>query len=348
MRIAALTLLSMITATGWAKSAPKAPTAPEKYPQVEIPYEKHILPNGLTVILHEDHKAPIVAVNVWYHVGSKDEAAGRSGFAHLFEHLMFQASENHPGEYFTPFKQVGVTDQNGTTNTDRTNYFENVPTTALDTALWMESDRMGHLVGAIDQAKLDEQRGVVQNEKREGENEPYGRSEDAMSKALYPVGHPYHHTVIGSMNDLNAASLEDVKGWFRSWYGPNNAVLVLAGDIDLATAKAKVAKYFGDIPATATLPAKPAMVAKRSTSTRETLTDAVAQVRVVRVWNVPQYASPEVQDLQLFAQVLGGSRASRLDKRLYFGSAFGTTVGAGCADASSTISWIGPGFTSCV
>jgi predicted Zn-dependent peptidase len=194
-----------------------------------------------------------------------------------------------------------------------------VPTTALDTALWMESDRMGHLVGAIDQPKLDEQRGVVQNEKREGENEPYGRSEDAMSKALYPAGHPYHHTVIGSMNDLNAASLEDVKGWFRSWYGPNNAVLVLAGDIDLATAKAKVAKYFGDIPATATLPRKPAMVAKRTGSTRETLTDAVAQVRIARVWNVPQYSSPEVQDLQLFAQVLGGSRASRLDKRLYFG-----------------------------
>jgi predicted Zn-dependent peptidase len=145
------------------------PTAPAK---VDIPYEQFTLPNGLRVIVHTDRKAPIVAVNVWYHVGSKDEPAGRTGFAHLFEHLMFQGSENHDGEFFEPFKQVGATNQNGTTNTDRTNYFENVPTTALDMALWMESDRMGHLVGAIDQAALDEQRGVVQNEKRQGENQP--------------------------------------------------------------------------------------------------------------------------------------------------------------------------------
>ncbi|MGH8030359.1 MAG: insulinase family protein, partial [Arenimonas sp.] len=296
-----------------------APLAKSTRAEVDIPYQQFTLPNGLRVIVHTDRKAPIVAVNIWYHVGSKDEPEGRSGFAHLFEHLMFQASENHKGEYFTPFKQVGVTDQNGTTNQDRTNYFENVPTTALDTALWMESDRMGHLVGAIDDAALVEQRGVVQNEKRQGENQPYGRSYDMLVKSIYPKGHPYHHTVIGSMNDLDAASLEDVKNWFRSWYGPNNAVLVLAGDIDLATAKAKVAKYFGDIPATATVPRKAAMVAKRESASRATMTDRVAQVRVMRVWNVPNYASPEVQDLQLFAQVLGGSRASRLDKRLYFG-----------------------------
>src|SRR6187549_1088280 len=295
-----------------AKVAPAAAT-------VDIPYETFTLANGLRVIVHTDRKAPIVAVNLWYHVGSKVEPAGRSGFAHLFEHLMFQASENHKGEYFAPFKQVGVTDQNGTTNQDRTNYFENVPTTALDTALWMESDRMGHLVGAIDQAALDEQRGVVQNEKRQGENQPYGRSYDALLRAIYPEGHPYHHTVIGSMNDLNAASLEDVKTWFRSWYGPNNAVLVLAGDIDLATAKAKVAKYFGDIPASATLKAKPPMIAPRTTSTRASMTDRVAQTRVMRVWNVPNYSSQDVQALQLLSQVLGGSRASRLDKRLFFG-----------------------------
>jgi predicted Zn-dependent peptidase len=298
---------------------PPSPTAAHPPPRskatVDIPYEQFTLPNGLRVVVHTDRKAPIVAVNLWYHVGSKDEPAGRSGFAHLFEHLMFQASENHKGEYFAPFKQVGVTDQNGTTNQDRTNYFENVPTTALDTALWMESDRMGHLLGAIDQPELDEQRGVVQNEKRQGENQPYGRSYDVLVKSIYPEGHPYHHTVIGSMNDLNAASLTDVKTWFRSWYGPNNAVLVLAGDIDLATAKAKVTKYFGDIPASATLKAKPPMIAARKTSTRESMTDHVAQTRVIRVWNVPNYASPEVQDLQLLAQVLGGSRASRLDKR---------------------------------
>ncbi|MBP8098634.1 MAG: insulinase family protein, partial [Arenimonas sp.] len=273
-------------------------------------------------------KAPIVAVNLWYHVGSKDEAPGRSGFAHLFEHLMFQRSENHKGEYFEPFKQVGVTDQNGTTNTDRTNYFQNVPTTALDTALFMESDRMGFLLGAIGQAELDEQRGVVQNEKRQGENQPYGRSYEVLVRALYPDGHPYHHSVIGSMNDLDAASLEDVKGWFRSWYGPNNAVLVLAGDIDLATAKRKVTQYFGNIPASASLAAKPPMIAARTTSTRETITDRVAQTRVIRIWNVPQYTSEDVQRLQLFAQVLGGSRTSRLDKRLFFGEKLVDSVSA--------------------
>src|SRR4249919_551156 len=203
-----LRLLPLALAIGLAAGLPAAiaspapAAAPAHAAKVDIAFEQFTLPNGLRVVVHTDHKAPIVAVNIWYHVGSKDEPGGRTGFAHLFEHLMFQSSENHKGEYFSPFKQVGVTDQNGTTNQDRTNYFENVPTTALDTALWMESDRMGHLVGAIDQAALVEQRGVVQNEKREGENEPYGRSEDALYKALYPVGHPYHHTVIGSMNDL--------------------------------------------------------------------------------------------------------------------------------------------------
>ena len=295
---------------------------------VDIAYEQFTLPNGLRVVVHTDRKAPIVAVNIWYHVGSKDEPQGKSGFAHLFEHLMFQSSENHPGEYFAPFKQVGVTDQNGTTNTDRTNYFQNVPTTALDTALFMESDRMGHLLGAIDQADLDEQRGVVQNEKRQGENQPYGRTYNALVDKIYPKTHPYGHTVIGSMNDLNAASLEDVKTWFRSWYGPNNAVLVLAGDIDLATAKAKAEKFFGDIPASASLKPKPPMIAARKATTRDAMTDRVAQVRIVRTWNVPQYSSSDVQSLQLFAQVLGGSRSSRLDKRLAFGDKLVDSVSA--------------------
>ena len=240
-------VLALAMAGGGLFPAVQAAQAADPGPaKVDIAYEQFTLPNGLRVIVHTDRKAPIVAVNLWYHVGSKDEPQGRSGFAHLFEHLMFQASENHDGEFFAPFKQVGATDQNGTTNSDRTNYFENVPTTALDTALWMESDRMGHLLGAIGQAELEEQRGVVQNEKRQGENQPYGRSWTALQSALYPKGHPYHHTTIGSMNDLNAASLDDVKNWFRSWYGPNNAVLVLAGDIDLATAKRKAAQFFGD------------------------------------------------------------------------------------------------------
>ena len=295
---------------------------------VDIAYEQFTLPNGLRVVVHTDRKAPIVAVNIWYHVGSKDEPQGKSGFAHLFEHLMYQGSENHSGEFFAPFKQVGVTDQNGSTSSDRTNYFQNVPTTALDTALFMESDRMGHLLGTIDQAGLDEQRGVVQNEKRQGENEPYGRSYNALVSKLYPKTHPYGHSVIGSMNDLNAASLDDVKTWFRSWYGPNNAVLVLAGDIDLATAKAKAEKFFGDIPASASLQAMPPMIAKRSTTTRDAMTDRVAQVRIIRTWNVPQYSSPDAQMLQLFAQVLGGSRASRLDKRLSFGDKLVDSISA--------------------
>ena len=286
--------------------------------EVDIPYQQFTLPNGLRVIVHTDRKAPIVAVNIWYHVGSKDEPAGRSGFAHLFEHLMFNGSENHPGEFFDPFELVGATDQNGTTNQDRTNYFQNVPTTALDMALWMESDRMGHLLGAIDQKALDEQRGVVQNEKRQGENQPYGQVWEKLTRAMYPVGHPYHHSVIGSMNDLNAATLDDVKTWFRTWYGPNNAVLVLAGDIDLATAKAKATKYFGHIPATPTMAQPKVDVSPLATDSRSTLTDKVPQARIFRVWNVAQAGTVDIERLQLFAQVLGGSRASRLDQRLFF------------------------------
>ncbi|WP_313342165.1 pitrilysin family protein [Stenotrophomonas sp.] len=312
---AALLAVALSAALGTLAPAPVM-AKPAQVAKVDIPFEEFTLPNGLRVVVHTDRKAPIVAVNVWYHVGSKDEPAGRTGFAHLFEHLMFQGSENHAGEYFEPFKQVGVTGQNGTTNTDRTNYFENVPTTALDMALWMESDRMGHLLGAIDQAALDEQRGVVQNEKRQGENQPYGQVWDKLTRSMYPEGHPYHHGVIGSMNDLNAASLDDVKNWFRTWYGPNNAVLVLAGDIDVATAKEKVARYFGDIPAGPSMAQPKVNVAKRDKSTRETMTDKVPQARIYRVWNVAQTGTTDIDQLQLFAQVLGGAKSSRLDQRL--------------------------------
>ncbi|MHB8913165.1 MAG: M16 family metallopeptidase, partial [Lysobacter sp.] len=321
----ALALATMIGGFAFAPmpllAAPKA--------TVDIAYEQFTLPNGLRVIVHTDRKAPIVAVNVWYHVGSKDEPAGRSGFAHLFEHLMFNGSENAPGEYFQPFELVGATDMNGTTNSDRTNYFQNVPTTALDMALWMESDRMGHLLGAIDQKTLDEQRGVVQNEKRQGENQPYGQVWQKLGKAMYPAGHPYHHSTIGSMADLNAASLEDVKNWFRTWYGPNNAVLVLAGDIDLATAKAKAAQYFGDIPASPTMAQPKVDVARRSASTREVMQDKVPQARVYRLWNVAQTGTKDIDQLQLFAQVLGGSKSSRLDKRLLHEDKLVDNVSAG-------------------
>ncbi|MCL7714624.1 M16 family metallopeptidase [Stenotrophomonas mori] len=311
----ALLSVALATALGGFAGLPPAAAAPAPV-AVDIPFEEFTLPNGLRVVVHTDRKAPIVAVNIWYHVGAKDEPAGRTGFAHLFEHLMFQGSENHHGEFFEPFKQVGATDQNGTTNTDRTNYFQNVPTTALDMALWMESDRMGHLLGAIDQAALDEQRGVVQNEKRQGENQPYGQVWDKLTRALYPAGHPYHHGVIGSMNDLNAASLDDVKTWFRTWYGPNNAVLVLAGDIDVATAREKVARYFGDIPAGPSMAQPKVDVARRAASTREVMTDKVPQARIYRAWNVAEVGTTDIDQLQLFAQVLGGAKSSRLDQRL--------------------------------
>src|SRR3989475_12649928 len=197
---------------------------------ITIPYQRFVLKNGLTLLVHEDHKAPIVAVNIWYHVGSKNERPGRTGFAHLFEHLMFNGSEHFNDDYFQPFERIGATDQNGTTNNDRTNYFENVPTNALDVALWMESDRMGHLLGAIDTAKVNEQRGVVQNEKRQGENQPYGKGNLLMAEGAYPAGHPYSWTVIGSMGDLNAASVGGGKEGFRTYYGPHIAVIRPAGD----------------------------------------------------------------------------------------------------------------------
>ena len=211
-RATAALVLSVVLA-----AAPTARAAGIAIP--DIPYQKFVLGNGLTLIVHEDHKAPIVAVNVWYHVGSKNEKPGKTGFAHLFEHLMFNGSEHFNDDYFKVLEKIGATDLNGTTNEDRTNYFQNVPMTALDTVLWMESDRMGHLLGAIDQARLDEQRGVVQNEKRQGENEPYGRVEELIQTAVYPTGHPYSWTVIGSMEDLSAASLDDVKEWFKTYYG---------------------------------------------------------------------------------------------------------------------------------
>ncbi len=322
--------LAMTLALGAGAYAPVAIAATgANAPVVDIAYETFTLPNGLRVIVHTDRKAPIVAVNIWYHVGSKDEPSGRSGFAHLFEHLMFNGSENYPGEFFAPFKQVGVTGQNGTTNSDRTNYFENVPTTALDMALWMESDRMGHLLGAIDQATLDEQRGVVQNEKRQGQNQPYGQVWDELGKAMYPVGHPYHHGVIGSMNDLNAAKLDDVKNWFRTWYGPNNAVLVLAGDIDLATAKAKATQYFGDIPASPSMAQPKVDVAAHTTNSRGEMTDAVPQSRIYRMWNVAEYGQADLDRLQVLARILGGGKSSRLDRRLVHQDKLVDSVGTG-------------------
>ena len=298
---------------------------------IDIPYTQFTLPNGLTVIVHEDRKAPVVSVAIWYHVGSKDEPADKTGFAHLFEHLMFNGSENHKGEYFEPFEKAGVSDINGNTWLDRTMYFETVPTTALDMALWMESDRMGHLLGAIDQATLDEQRGVVQNEKRQGENEPYGRMGERELAETYPANHPYHHDTIGSMADLNAASLEDVKTWFRNYYGAANTVLVLSGDIDAKTAKDKVAKYFGDIPAGPPVARQAEWVAPRTTSSRSQMEDVVSQTRILREWNIPARSERDFVLLDLAADVLGGGKTSRLYQRLVYQDKLVDSVSAGAS-----------------
>lgn len=297
-------------------------------PQIEIPYKTYVLSNGLTLIVHEDHKAPIVAVNVWYHVGSKNEKAGKTGFAHLFEHLMFNGSENFNNDYFQALDRAGATDLNGTTNEDRTNYFQNVPVNALDMTLWMESDRMGHLLGAIDQAKLDEQRGVVQNEKRQGDNQPYSISEELITRAVWPASHPYSHTVIGSMEDLNAAALDDVKEWFKTYYGPSNAVLVVAGDITPEAAKEKVEKYFGDIPPGPPVAHFDSWVAKRTGSERQVAQDRVPQARMYKVWNIPGIGAADNDYLNLLSDVLVSDKASRLYKRLVYDDQTATSVSA--------------------
>ena len=284
--------------------------------EIDIPYQKFVLENGLTLIVHEDHKAPIVAVNVWYHVGSKNEKAGKTGFAHLFEHLMFNGSENHDDEYFRPLELVGATDLNGTTNRDRTNYFQNVPSSAIDVPLWMESDRMGHLLGVVTQEKLDEQRGVVQNEKRQRENQPYGRAFGIIAENTYPMGHPYSWTTIGSMEDLNAATLEDVHAWFETFYGAANAVLTVAGDIDPQDVKEKVERYFGDIPPGPPLSRQRAWVTRRLESRRQILQDRVPQARLYKVWNIPEWGSEAADTLDLVSDMLGHGKTSRLHRRL--------------------------------
>ena len=287
-------------------------------PTVDIPYKKFTLDNGLTLIVHEDHKAPIVAVNVWYHVGSKNELPGKSGFAHLFEHLMFNGSENYNHDYFKVMESIGATDLNGTTSEDRTNYFQNVPVSALDQVLWLESDRMGHFLGVVDSARLEEQRGVVQNEKRQYENEPYAIAWELTTKSTYPAGHPYSWTVIGSMEDLNAASLDDVKKWFQTYYGPNNAVLVLAGDITADTALAKVKKYFGHIPPGPPISKHQEWIAKLQGHHRQVAQDRVPQVRLQKTWNFAPWGTKDAAHMILLANILTEGKSSRLYKRLVY------------------------------
>jgi zinc protease len=295
---------------------------------IDIPYTKFVLKNGLTLVVHEDHKAPIVAVNVWYHVGSKNEKPGKTGFAHLFEHLMFNGSEHFNDDYFKAVEKVGATDLNGTTDEDRTNYFQNAPKDALDLLLWLESDRMGHLLGAVTQAKLDEQRGVVQNEKRQGENQPYGKAQELMTKGMFPPGHPYSWTVIGSMEDLNAASLSDAHEWFKTYYGPANATLVVAGDVETEAVRKKVETYFGDIPPGPPLTRHSTWIAKRSGTHREMSQDRVPQARLYKAWNIPEWGTAQGDYLNLVSDVLAQGKNSRLYKRLVYDDQIASDVSA--------------------
>ncbi len=324
----ALAMISASALSQTAQSRPAENTKPKtpahaaatnlNIPIPDIKYTKFVLKNGLTVLVHEDHKAPIVAVNTWYHVGSKNEKPGKTGFAHLFEHLMFSGSENFNTTYLNALERIGATNLNGTTNNDRTNYFENVPTSMLDYALFAESDRMGHLLPVLDQKKLDLQRGVVQNEKRQGENQPYGVTEELIVKNTYPVGHPYSWTVIGEMQDLDAAAMADVQEWFKTYYGPNNTIIVIAGDVTPEVARQKVEKYYGEIPPGPPIAKQETWIAKRTGTHRGWVQDRVPQARLYRIWNVPQYGTPEEAQLDLVAQVLGRGKTSRLYKRLVY------------------------------
>ena len=293
--------------------SPKPAPVSELVNAVDIPYEEFTLDNGLKILVHTDRKAPVVAVSIWYGVGSAHEPKGKTGYAHLFEHIMFNGSENAPGDYFEPLRQIGATDLNGTTWLDRTNYFQTVPTSALDAALFLESDRMGHLLGAVTQEKLDNQIGVVSNEKRQGDNRPYGLVGYRQTELLFPEEHPYGHDTIGSLEDLEAASLDDMKQWFIDHYGPNNSILVLAGDIDAATAKAKVNKWFGAIPRGKPIPELNPELPTLAAPVYEVLKDKVATTRIYRNWVVPGLNDPDYTPLDVGMTVLGGLASSRLD-----------------------------------
>ncbi len=313
-----LCLMALTALIGCPKpTVPTEPAAPLEVvePEMtlpEIPFEQYTLDNGLTVILAPDHSTPIVYTNVWYHVGSRDEEPGLTGFAHLFEHLMFQGSANAPGEYFTPLQEVGAT-INGTTSFDRTNYYEEVPAQHLPLALFMESDRMGHLLEVLDQDKLDNQREVVRNERRQRyENPPYGEAYKKLYEMAFPEGHPYAHMPIGSHADLEAANLDTVKDFFRKWYVPNNASLVIAGDFDTETAKALVDQYFGPIPrgeAPVRRTAEPFTIAENMEVRQY---DDVPERKVWLAYSTPGFYQDGDAELDLLSSVLSGGKDSRL------------------------------------
>ncbi len=301
-------IAGIVAAEARAQSVPK------------IGFEKYTLPNGLEVILHEDHSTPIVTVNTWYKVGSGDEKPGRTGFAHLFEHIMFMGSQNVGVGVFDKELEAAGGDNNGSTTEDRTNYYENIPSNALPLALWLDADRMGFLLPTMDLAKLDLQRDVVKNERRQSvDNVPYGRADEVILAALYPKTHPYSWSVIGSMTDLSAASLDDVKSFFRTYYAPNNATLTIAGDFDPAKTKALVRQYFGDIPRGPALPARPTVapiVLARDTFI--VLEDRVQLPRAFYTWPTVKLFDKDDAALDVLAAVLASDKNSRLYKKLIY------------------------------
>jgi len=303
-----------------AAGASLTPPAAASSPLPQIKYEKYTLKNGLDVILYEDHRLPLVAVNLWYHVGPANERPGRTGFAHLFEHMMFQGSQHvGPKAHFRYLEAAGASDINGTTDFDRTNYFETLPSNQLELALWLESDRMGYLFGTLDREKLANQRDVVRNERRQSvENAPYGLVEEQLVHELYPKGHPYYAEVIGSHRDIEAARLDDVREFFRQYYTPNNASLAITGDFNPVQVKALVEKYFGSIPAGPSVPKITAVTPPITSERRAVVTDQVELPRVYMGWITAPIYKPGDAEADLLAQLLGGGKSSRLYKKLVY------------------------------
>jgi zinc protease len=318
MRFPSLALaLALVTLAGTPSAAPPPPSAGAGK-AVSLPVEQYQLANGLTVLLSEDHRLPVVAVEIRYLVGSAYERKGRSGFAHLFEHLMFQGSEHYDNEYFKPFEPIGGS-VNGTTTQDRTNFFERVPSNYLELALWMESDRMFHLLPVLGQDKLDNQRDVVKNERRQRyENPPYGMAWIYLSETLFPEGHPYHHSVIGSHADLTAASLGDVKAFFHEYYVPANAVLTIAGDFKPADAKHLADEYFGSAPGGQRAPEPVAPPSAIGQIVHVTKTDDVKLPRIYLAWVTPSLFQPGDAELDLLSSILTNGKTSRLYKPLVY------------------------------
>ena len=330
LALAATTVLTTASTLLAQPARPRRAPRPDSVVAPTIPVERFVLPNGLTVLLSPDRTAPIVSVTVWYHVGSKNELPGRTGFAHLFEHVMFQGSEHAAkGDHIKTVEDAGGT-MNGSTNNDRTNYYETVPNNYLETALWLESDRMGYLLPALGQDKLDNQREVVKNERRfRVDNQAFGRAGEVFSAALFPAANPYSWPIIGSMTDLSAASLDDVKQFFRTYYAPDNAVLSICGDIDLTRAKALVEKYFAAIPRGPEITRPTIAPATLSTERRLVLEDAKATLpRLSIAWPTIGAHSPDAAPLGTLANLLVQDRTSRLTKLLVYDRQLATSVSA--------------------